>query len=134
MKLYSFLLYCGLFVYSCTTVKPDAGSNATKKQKDYDPSGEGIFGRKVVYKDVSASKIVVSQSGVAAIKVCINPSGIVTEAEIIEAETTLTDQHAIKKYLSAAKGYRYQLKEKAPEKQCGKITFSIDGAVDRTIK
>nr|HRD09142.1 hypothetical protein [Saprospiraceae bacterium] len=106
---------------------PDVTSgvgNSSDGTGEYDGSGNGIFKRKVIYRNVSA--LPMTTSGKVVIKTCINRMGAVTFTEIINAETTIKDRAILKKTLSAAKGYKYQPDPKAPKEQCGKLTVTLD--------
>lgn len=106
---------------------PDVTSgigNSSDGTGEYDGSGNGIFKRKVIYRNVSA--LPMTTSGKVVIKTCINRMGTVTFTEIINAETTIKDRAILKKTLTAAKGYKYQPDPNAPKEQCGKLTVSLD--------
>ncbi len=99
----------------------------------YDGSGDGVFGRKIVYRDLSAAKAAINASGKVVMKVCINRAGNVTYVEQIEG-TTLKDREGLKMYLKAARGYKFQPDPKAPKEQCGKLTFTVDNTVNNKLK
>ena len=83
----------------------DSGlGNSSDGTGAYDGSGDGIFGRKVIYRDVAAAKAAVNMSGTVAIKVCVNRAGIVTYGEIIPGETTIKSRETLKKFMAAARG------------------------------
>ena len=99
----------------------------------YDGSGDGVFGRKVVFRDLSAAKAAINGSGKVVTKVCINRAGNVTYVELIEG-TTLKDREGLKLYLKAARGYKFQPDPTAPKEQCGKLTFTIDNTVNNKLR
>lgn len=103
--------------------------NASDGTGDYDGSGNGIFKRRVIYKNWA--NLPMTKSGKVAVKTCINRSGIVTFTEIVQTETTIKDRAILKQTLKAAKGYKYEADPKAPAEQCGKllITLEIPGAL-----
>jgi periplasmic protein TonB len=91
---------------------------------EFDGSGNGIFKRKVIYKNFAA--LPMTMSGKVVVKTCINRAGLVTYTEILQAESTIKDRAVLKKSLSAAKGYRYEPDNNAPKEQCGKLTINLD--------
>ncbi|MCZ2336947.1 MAG: hypothetical protein LC127_01885 [Chitinophagales bacterium] len=100
----------------------------------YDGKGDGIFGRKITYRDLSAAKAAINASGKVAVKVCINRAGLVTYAELLQRETTLTDRAGLKLYLKAARGYKFQPDMTAPKEQCGKLTFVVDNTINNKLR
>jgi hypothetical protein len=90
----------------------------------YDGSGDGIFGRKVIYRNTSGLDM--SKSGIVSVKTCINRAGRVSYAEVLEDESTITDRNIIKKTMNAAYGYKFQPDLSAPQEQCGKLVFRLD--------
>lgn len=91
-----------------------------------DTSGDGLFGRKIIYRDLSATKSATRFSGKVKIKVCINREGIVKYAEIQQDSSTIKDTRTLKNYLKAAAGYKFQPSTDAPDYECGSMTFKID--------
>lgn len=98
--------------------------NSSDGTGEFDGSGNGIFKRKVRYKNWA--NIPMTVSGKVSIKSCINQAGLVTYTEIIQFETTIKDKKVLKDCLKAAKGYKYDPDTKAPKEQCGKIIFNLD--------
>jgi outer membrane biosynthesis protein TonB len=98
--------------------------NSSDGTGEFDGSGNGIFKRKVIYKNYNA--LPMTMSGKVVIKTCINRAGLVTYTEILQSESTIKDRAVLKKSLSAAKGYRYEADNRAPAEQCGKLTISLD--------
>jgi outer membrane biosynthesis protein TonB len=103
-----------------TSGKGDKGAG----KGEYDGSGNGIFGRKVVYRNYSG--IPMTQSGTIIIKICVNRGGTVTYVELIELGTTIKDRDILTKSLRAAKGYRFQPDQSSPAEECGKLEISLD--------
>jgi len=93
---------------------------------EYDDSGDGVFGRKVVHRDYSMVKKATSKSGVISIKVCIGRDGNVTYVEIDEFETTIDDRGIRKDALRSLKKYRYEPDPSAPREQCGKYKLKVE--------
>ena len=91
---------------------------------EYDDSGDGVFGRRVIYRNVKA--IPMTTSGKVAVKVCINREGNVTYVELLERESTIRDRNILKKTAEAAEGYRFEPDRTAPKEQCGKLTIVLD--------
>jgi len=95
---------------------------------DYDGSGDGVFGRKIIkrnWRGLFAGGNHNKWKGSVAVKVCVDRSGKVQYSEIIFDETTETDRDILKRALEAAKGYKYQANKSAPKEQCGKLVFNL---------
>ncbi len=113
----------------------DSGAgNASDGTGLYDGSGDGVFGRKIIYRDMSAAKSATTVSGRVSVKVCINRAGLVTYVELNNAETTIRDKQTLKNYLKAARGYKFQPDLTAPKEQCGKMSFKVDNTVNNKLK
>lgn len=113
----------------------DAGSgNISDGTGDYDGSGDGVFGRKIIYRDLTATKAAVNTSGKVVTKVCINRAGLVTYVELIGSETSVRDKNTLRAYLKAARGYKFQPDLTAPKEQCGKLRFTVDNSVNNKIR
>ena len=108
--------------------------NASEGTGDYDGSGDGVFGRKIIYRDLSATKAAISVSGRVVTKICINRAGIVTFVELIPVETTVRDRNTLKLYMKAARGYKFQPDLTSPKEQCGKLSFRVDNSVNNKIR
>lgn len=93
---------------------------------EFDASGDGIFGRKVVFRDPSMIANVSGKSGKIVFKVCINRSGKVTVLEVDDLETTIDDYSTLRRALESMRQYKYEPDLSAPREQCGKFTVSID--------
>ncbi len=113
----------------------DAGmGNSSDGTGDYDGSGDGVFGRKVIYRDQSVIKKDITVSGKIAVKVCINRAGIVSYLELLNSETTVRDKTTLRLYLQAAKTYKFQPDLTAPKEQCGKLKFIVDNSINNKLK
>ncbi len=91
---------------------------------EYDGSGDGIFGRKVVYVNRNYGNI--NLKGTMSIRVCINRAGNVLTCSIIEDETTVTDRNTLRKVLKLVKKYKFERKQDAPKEQCGKTRIVVE--------
>jgi len=147
--LFFFVFLC--FLYACKSTKNIADNESpladfstdnfvfgqkdtTNSEGSFDGSGDGIFGRKVIYRDLTATKAAVRVSGKIVCIVCINKAGLVTYAGLIGSETTIKDKRALRAYLKAATGYKFQPDASAPVQQCGKLRFTIDNSVNNKIR
>ena len=91
---------------------------------EYDGSGDGIFGRKVVYVNRAKFSSLVSDVAVGeirniCIKACINNAGRVTYVELDESNTDVNDTSVLKKALFIVSGYKFEPDISAPREQCG---------------
>jgi len=94
---------------------------------EYDDSGNGIFGRRVIYRNIGAIlKGASGKSGKIYFKVCVNPKGTVNFAELNELETTITDRTTLKNAIEAIYGYKFEPDPRAADEECGKIVVNID--------
>lgn len=105
-----------------TSGKGDVGDGTG----EYDGSGDGVFGRKVIYRNLKGVYKVAKQSGIITAKVCINRAGFVNYAEIIDMETDIKDRRILKEALQAFQGYKYEPDFTASKEQCGKLTLKLD--------
>jgi outer membrane biosynthesis protein TonB len=113
----------------------DSGlGNSSDGTGAYDGSGNGIFGRKITYRNVAGAKSAISVSGRVYVKVCINRAGIVTFGEIIPSESTITDSKVCKEYLKVAKAYKFQPDPTAPKEECGKLIFTVDNSINNKLR
>jgi outer membrane biosynthesis protein TonB len=108
--------------------------NVSEGTGEYDGSGDGVFGRKVTYRDLSATKAAISVSGRVVTKICINRAGNVTFVELIPTETTIRDKNTLKLYLKAARGYKFQPDLTSPKEQCGKLSFKVDNSINNKLR
>lgn len=92
---------------------------------EFDDSGDGIFGRKVIYRDPSILNNT-GKSGKIVFKVCINRRGIVSYIEINEFETTIDDPKILRGALESMRKYKFEIDNSAPREQCGKYSVIID--------
>jgi len=93
---------------------------------EFDASGDGIFGRKVIYRDPSMVRLVSNKSGKIAFKVCINRRGIVSYIEIDELITTINDTKTLRNALESMRKYKYEVDYSAAKEQCGTFTVIVD--------
>ena len=89
-----------------------------------DFSGDGIFGRRVVYRaDV---KKITEEAGKIVVNLCINRTGRVVYAENNTELSTIDNRRIIKKAVDTTKKYRFDTDYTAKEKECGKLTFIFE--------
>lgn len=93
---------------------------------EYDDSGDGIFGRKVTYRDYSMVQSATGKSGKVVMRVCITRNGNVSFVELDEFATTIDDRKMIKNALKAMWNYKYEKDMSAPKEECGKYTLTVD--------
>ncbi len=93
---------------------------------EFDASGDGIFGRKVIYRDPSMIALASSKSGKIAFKVCIGRRGNVSYIEVDEFNTTINDRALLRKALEALQKYKYEVDFTAPKEQCGSFSLVVD--------
>ena len=102
------------------------GGSGTGK---YDGSGNGIFGRKVIKRNVNEIlrvKFENQENKKIVAKVCISRSGNVAYAELLYAETTATiPRGKDKDVLKGIYGYKYEPNRYAPDEECGKLTIVL---------
>lgn len=91
---------------------------------ELDNSGNGIFGRKIIYRDLF-NLSTAEGNGRVVFKVCINRSGNVTNVKLNELETTLSQKNEIKKVEKAMWTYKFSPDPTAPIEQCGRFSFSL---------
>ncbi len=112
-----------------------AGSgNVSEGTGVYDGSGDGVFGRKIIVRNLSGTKAAISVSGRVVTKICINRAGNVTFVELIPSETTVRDRNTLKLYMKAARGYKFQPDLTSPKEQCGKLSFKVDNTVNNKLR
>lgn len=92
---------------------------------EFDDSGDGIFGRKVIYRDPSMMANT-GKSGRIVFKVCINRRGTVSYIEINEFETTIEDTQTLRNALESMRKYKYEPDPSAAREQCGRFSVIID--------
>lgn len=95
----------------------------------YDGSGNGIFGRKVIKRNVNEVLRVNfenQENKKIVAKVCINRAGNVSFAELLYAETTAKiPTGKDKDVLRGIYGYKYEPNRSAPYEECGKLTITL---------
>lgn len=99
-------------------------SNTGAGLGEYDDSGDGVFGRRVIHRNLAGIFAANITTGKTIMKICIDRSGNVKYAEILESSEK--DRTKKKKLLSAAYGYKYEPDPTAPREQCGKLTIVAD--------
>ena len=105
----------------------DQSIDNTEDSNNYDGSGNGIFGRKIIYRNhAELAAIIASGSGKIYVKVCIDRKGKATYTEIDNSNTTITNKKTLKNALKMIKGYRYEPDSTAPKEQCGLIKLFLD--------
>ncbi len=132
MKFYTILFTLFIFLVNCSTSKktnnlempnPEASQVLDKNIPMGQDSINALFNRKVIYKNYKAIPLV--HSGKATMKVCIDRKGDVISVEYLYAESTITDEKTIAKFLKAAKGYKYTPCLECPEETCGKTSMNL---------
>lgn len=98
---------------------------------EYDDSGDGIFGRKVIYQDPSMIAIATGSvgsgsSGKLVFKVCINRRGTISHLEINDVLTTIKDGDILRKALAAMQKYKFEPDVTASTQQCGQYSVVVD--------
>jgi hypothetical protein len=99
-----------------------------------DTSGDGLFGRKIIFREMRFFKATTYESGIIQVKFCINREGIVKYVEIQRDRTTIKNINTLKSYLKGSAGYKFQPSSEAPEYECGKITFRIDNSRNNRLR
>jgi hypothetical protein len=100
----------------------------------WDNTGDGVFGRKIIYRDLKSLRAAPYESGTIQIKVCIDRNGIVKYAEVFRESSTIKDIRTLKSYLKAASKYKFEPSTDALKYECGKIAFRIDNSRNRTLR
>lgn len=102
------------------------GDDATPGDGDdgMDFSGDGIFGRRVVYR--ANVKKLAQEQGKIVVNLCVNRTGRVVYAENNEELSTITTKSLVKKTVDTTKKYRFDKDYTASEKECGKLTFIFE--------
>ena len=100
----------------------DAGKEITGKELgEMDFDGEGIFGRKVIYRaDV---KKITEREGTVVVNLCVDRMGLVTHVAWNKESSTITDPEYIRRAMDVASDYLFEKDYSAPATQCGKLTF-----------
>ena len=91
---------------------------------EFDDSGDGIFGRKVIYRDPSILQST-GKSGKIVFKVCINRRGVISYLEINELESTITDKEILRGAIRSMQKYKFE-----PDNSC--LLYTSPSPRDRT--
>ena len=95
----------------------------------YDGSGNGIFGRKVIKENIAevlSAGFENQENKKIVAKLCVSRAGNVTYGEILFDETTASlDNRKAKKVLQGLYGYKYEPSRTAPDQECGKLTITL---------
>lgn len=96
---------------------------------EFDGSGNGVFGRKVIYRDIAAvlKAGFENQSGKKiVIDYCVNRLGLVTYAEInFDQTTAIVNNSQLKVVLKGISKYKVEPDPSAPKEQCGKMSIVL---------
>lgn len=125
-RIIAFLALSFCAVIFCNGQTENRTNTSLIPDSTYDESGEGIFGRKVIFRNLKEVIPVARESGQVVSKVCIDRKGIITYAEILNEETTFKDKKLLKKLLKVMHGYKYEPSASAPIEQCGKLSIEIN--------
>ena len=100
----------------------DEGFNPTGKELgEMNFDGDGIFGRRVIYRaDV---KKITEKEGVVVVNLCVDRKGLVTHVAFNKENSTIHDADYVKKAMDVASDYLFEKDYSAPATQCGKLTF-----------
>ncbi|MEM7101888.1 MAG: hypothetical protein AAF502_02080 [Bacteroidota bacterium] len=97
--------------------------NAVEGDDIADFSGDGVFGRRVIYRpDI---KKLSKKEGTIVVGVCVNQDGKVVAAQVLPEESSLSDKEILQMAEIYTKRYRFAKDYTAPSKQCGKLTYII---------
>lgn len=96
---------------------------------EYDDSGNGVFGRRVIQRNIKEVLDVgfENQEGKLIVaKFCVNRAGKITYAEIIDDETNAIIPFGREKdVLRGIYGYKLEADLRAPKEECGKLKIRI---------
>lgn len=88
-----------------------------------DFEGDGVFGRKVIYRaDV---KKITEREGSVVINLCIDRLGRVTHAAFNKENSSIEDPEYVRRAMKVASDYKFEKDYSAPMTQCGKLTFTF---------
>ena len=96
----------------------------------FDGSGDGVLGRKIIFRAKKNPFFIINETGKVAIKICINKEGLVTYAEILTNETTMKNKENLRMFLKTARNYKYEPDLNAPKEQCGKLKFIVESSTN----
>jgi len=112
-------------------------SSIKSYESPYDGSGKGIFGRKVIKRnliDILKVRFENQENKKIVAKVCINRVGNVSNVELLSMETTAhISAGQEKQILKAIYEYKYEQSRNAPHEECGKLVIilkSIKALID----
>ncbi len=94
---------------------------STEGMDDEDDGGDGIFGRKVIYRP--NIKNLTKKNGKIQVELCVNRDGKVVSTKYIEEGSNMDDDDLIHATQVAAKKYKFEKDYTVSKKQCGKLTF-----------
>lgn len=102
----------------------DEGVHITGKELgEMDFEGDGVFGRKVIYRaDV---KKITEREGSVVINLCIDRLGRVTHAAFNKESSSIDEPEYVKRAMEVASDYKFEKDYTAPITQCGKLTFTF---------
>lgn len=86
--------------------------------------GDGILTRQII-KHPQLNDII-KESGKMSFNVCVDRAGKVTDVEYNKKHSTISDFDVIRKTLSRASEYQFEVDKSAPPKECGRLTFIIN--------
>ena len=86
-----------------------------------DFSGDGIFGRRVVYR--ANVKGLTREPGKLVVNLCVNRTGTVTYVALNREETTISDPELQRNAQRVTRKYKFEKDYTAPREQCGKLSF-----------
>lgn len=96
-----------------------------------DGSGRGVFGREVVYRNITgvlnAGDFENQEGKKIVFKICIKPDGNVSYVEYLDVESTASVSNSkLKKVIPEIKKYRYEPDVTAPGEECGKLSIKLE--------
>ena len=113
---------------SSETGDSDTDGKADSGNSGDDFGGDGLISRKVIKRpDLSELNGLAEENGRIVINLCISKDGKVVFSEFNEDESTISTPYLIAKSESLASTYRYEKDYSAETRQCGKLSFKIDG-------
>ena len=97
----------------------DAPDGQSLGEMEFD--GDGIFGRKVIYRADVAQ--IAEKSGRVVVNLCINNAGTVSHAAFNRKASTIMESNYVKKAMDVASNYLFEQDYSAPPVQCGQLSF-----------
>jgi len=94
----------------------------------FDDSGEGIFGRKVVHRNIGeVLKLTKSLDNAKIVsKICIDREGKISSVQLSSESSTIANQELLTRFKKALFGYRFQPNSKAYIEECGLMIFNFE--------